>query len=1187
MTVRRRPKIMRMSLFYGSLAVFPLSFKIPFLYNKREMNKLKLMRNTFAIQKTGLLVLMALLFSRMWLLPPKLFGDTEPRFSHITMEDGLSSNTATSILQDRKGFLWFATTDGLNRFDGYTFRIYQHNPLDEGTISSSLTSALVEDRDGTLWVGTLGGGLNRFDSKSQRFTRFEHNPEDPDSLSSNTVWYLYEDPSGRLWAATDKGLNCLDKKTGAFTKWRHNKDDQYSLGSDDVAMVKTDSRGNFWVATQNNGLNLYDERKDRFIRFNQGPMEIRAIVEDTSGLIWLGTKDGLWKLTEKENNKNQNKTDTKNDSQKKSFTLTRATEAEGKLRHSIIMSLIEASPGILWAGTSNEGLFKLNLKNNTYQNFKNSPSNRDSIALNNIPVLYKDRSEILWVSTHNGIDKVALKQSQFGHHKIHTGKNSVHSNLVWSFYEDVDGLIWLGTENGMFLWNRKTNRISQWKTKTKRTDIHMNYRELHSFFSDYSFIEIKEDHDGNLWIAVSELGLIRMAKNRTNFTYFSHVPSRPNTISNNSVISICVDQDGTVWLGTKNGLNYFDKKKDVFVHYSAEPANPNGLSNNVVIFVYEDKSQNLWVGTMDGLNLFNRKAQTFRHWKREQGNPNSLSYSHIQCILEDSKKRLWIGTTGGGLNYFHRENNRFTHYREREGLANGVIHAIQEDQAGNLWLSTNAGISTFSPDTETFINYDVADGLQGFEFNGGASLKTRSGELLFGGANGFNAFYPKKITDNPFIPPVILTDFQVMDEMKPDGSDSPLMQDISETKEIILNHSVISFTIDFAALDFTAPDKNRYAFKMEGFHQDWVYRGADRRFVTFTNLDPGSYTFRVIGSNYRGDWNREGVSIKITIIPPFWQTWWFYTLAAVAFALVSSMLVNFIKKYMTFSLFWKKEKYIAGYMLLEKIGEGGMGTVYTAQDVSQKERIVAIKVLKDELFKHKDYRKRFIREALVIDQLHHPHIIDVFERGRYKHRLYIVMEYLVGKTLTEKIAGETQTDTLEMAQIMLQVSEALLKVHSKNIVHRDLKPDNIMLINQDGQSNFVKLLDFGLATMPFQTRLTQTGAIMGTISYMPPEQLSAGEYSSASDIYSLGAIFYETLTGRTVFTGDSMSEIVRQVLKDRPKEAIFWRQDIPPVLNRLVMQMLQWEREKRPTAEEVLKALNGFLERKKNAGHQQ
>jgi len=370
-------------------------------------------------------------------------------------------------------------------------------------------------------------------------------------------------------------------------------------------------------------------------------------------------------------------------------------------------------------------------------------------------------------------------------------------------------------------------------------------------------------------------------------------------LSHNNVWSIYEDKSATLWIGTwGEGLNKFDRQKEQFRHYKHDANDPNSLSNNYVFSIYEDRSATLWIGTRVGVNKFDRQKEQFSHYKHDANDPNSLSNNYVVSIYEDKSATLWIGTSGG-LNKFDRQKEQFSNYREKDGLPNNVIYGILEDNIGNLWMSTNKGLSKFNLQTEEFRNYDVKDGLQSNEFNE-AYFKSKSGvlpsgvspsgKMFFGGINGFNAFFPDSIKDNPHIPPIVITDFQIFNK------EAKLDKHISSVKKLELSYKDYVFSFEFAALNYTSPEKNQYAYQMQGFDEDWVYCGT-RRYVSYTNLDPGDYIFRVKGSNNDRVWNEEGTSINLTIVPPFWQTWWFRVLAVFTVALLIVFIFSWRKYY--------------------------------------------------------------------------------------------------------------------------------------------------------------------------------------------------------------------------------------------------------------------------------------------------
>jgi len=456
--------------------------------------------------------------------------------------------------------------------------------------------------------------------------------------------------------------------------------------------------------------------------------------------------------------------------------------------------------------------------------------------------------------------------------------------------------------------------------------------------------------------------------------------------------------------------------------------------------------------------------------------------------------------------------------------------------------------------------YGKDDGMKSHECIGGyqgAGCKTKDGKLWFPTVKGAVFIDPENIIANKIPPPVFI------EQVLLDGAAA------DPDQKIVIQPGVKRLEIHYTALSYANPQKVQFKYKLEGYDDQWINASSHRE-AFYTNLDADTYTFNVIACNDDGLWNETGAAITVQVRPPYWNTWWFRVIAIIGFAIFSYLVIHFSRKYITLSAFWKKQKYVGKFRLLDIIGTGGMGTIYKAKNLMDKSETVAIKVLKEEMFSDESSRKRFKQEAAIIDQLDHPNIVKVIERGESKQNLFIAMEYLQGITLTEKITADERLHIKEALHIMIQIADALAKIHSKNIIHRDLKPDNIMLIEKKGDPNFVKLLDFGLARTQYQTRLTQTSIVIGTISYISPEQISGKRSCAASDIYALGTIFYEMLTGDKPFMGETTTDIMKQILEKNPVEPIRCRDDIPRELNQLVMRMLGKEIKSRPVIFDVL-----------------
>lgn len=1085
----------------------------------------------------------------MIMLCSPFFPRDDINFEQIGITNGLSQNTVCTILQDSRGFLWFGTEDGLNRYDGYMFKVYKNNPDDPGSLNSNWIRSLYEDEWENIWVGTQGGGLNRYDRYTEKFVHYVHDPSNPNSLSDDTVWSICGDGTGALWLGTDNGLNRFIPGTGEFTRWLQEPVKPGESGHIVVKTIISEKPGVLWIGTLGSGLYRFAAGKlSHYLNEPNTPNnlnnnKIRAIYINPSGFLWVGTNEGLYKFD------------------KRRGTFSNYTK---KYNHFLspgvpITSLTgEKDSNILSIGTYGNGLYRLDQKTGTISHDQPIPCNPTSLSSNYIQVIYEDNNEIVWVGTDSGLNKFDKKKQKFVHWGMQLEDMSSLSNKsVWSIYKDREDIIWVGTEGGLDRLDRKNNTCSRFQINDK--SLRLDNKKIMS---------ILEDRNGNLWIGTDKDGLYRIDRMTKTAAHF-----QPNSLGTRINV-IYETKSGKLWLGTTEGLNKFAPLTETFTCYKNLDGKENSLSHNYVNVIYEDYSNALWIGTKDGLNLLLPGKETFTHWHADRNNPQGLSNENISCLCETKPGIFWIGTWGGGLNKFNRAKGTFEQYLEKDGLPNNVIYCILNDKHGNLWMSTNKGITKFNPEDKTFKNYDAGDGLQSNEFNAGAFYKSKDHEMFFGGIDGFNSFYPGNIIDNSHIPPIVITDFQVFSESNMINARSRLNQSITETKVIRLSYQDIVFSFDFAALDFSNPQKNKYAYKMEGFDRDWNLRDSTRRFATYTNLDHGRYVFRVKGSNNDGVWNENGTAITIIIVPPFWKTWWFRSLLFTAFAILSYFIINFIKQYIRFSGFWKTEKYIGKFKLLERIGSGGMGTIYKAEDTIEKSGLVALKVLREELFPDENHQQRFKREAAIIDQLDHPNIVKVFERGRHQEKLYIAMEYLEGKTLATKIAEEEKIDLKEILDIIFQIACALKKIHGKQIVHRDLKPENVMLIEKDGKSNFVKLLDFGLAKDVNHSKITQSGMVLGTVNYMAPEQISHGDCSLATDIYSLGVIFYEMVTGRIPFPGGKMTQIMGKILCETPMEPIHLRSDLPSECNKLINWMMEKDHILRPTVSEVLADLD-------------
>lgn len=817
------------------------------------------------------------------------------KFESISLEQGLSQSTVRCILQDSKGFLWFGTADGLNRYDGYKFKVYKTDSHDPNGLSSSVIRTIYEDRSGMLWIGTEGGGLNEFDPATERFVRYQYDRNDPNSLSNNYVWSVCEDRTGKLWIGTDGGgLNEFDRERARFTRYQHDPQTPNSLSHNSILSVYEDRTGRLWIGTRGGGLNQFDRAEGRFVRYQFDPDnpnslsndQVWSICEGQSGALWVGTfGGGLNKLVPSDV-----------DGSQISFIRYRHDRNNpNSLSHDRVVSIYQDRSGVLWIGTDGGGLNRLALPASSssrsgndgstpvFQHYRNDPNDPNSLSNNHVWSLSADRTGVLWIGTEfGGVNKLDPYKEKFNHYTSDPhNPNSLNDKSVWSLGEDRAGNLWIGTRaGGLNKFDRKKQRFTHYQNDPDNSNS-LSYNHVRAIY---------EDRSGLLWLGTDGGGLNSFDPKQEKFTRYLNDPNDPNSLSGNRVYSIIEDHSSVLWIGTRTGgLNRFDSDRSRFIHYQNDPNDSTSLSDNFVYEIYEDRSEVLWVGTFSGgLNRLvpgghEGALAAFASYQTDPHDPNSLSNNCVLAIYEDRAGELWIATAGGGVNKFNRQTETFTRYTEENGLANDFVYGILEDEQGNLWLSTNKGLSRFNPQTETFQNYDVRDGVQSNEFNGGAYHKgpaSRGGEMFFGGINGFNAFFPESIKDNPHVPPIFVTDFQIFNRSVGIGGDSPLRKHIAEPTEIVLSYKQNVFSFEFVALNYTIPEKNQYKYKLEGFDVDWVATGAANRTASYMNLSPGKYLFSVKGSNNDGVWNEEGATIKVTITPPFWETWWFRTMMA-------------------------------------------------------------------------------------------------------------------------------------------------------------------------------------------------------------------------------------------------------------------------------------------------------------------
>jgi ligand-binding sensor domain-containing protein/DNA-binding CsgD family transcriptional regulator len=792
-------------------------------------------------------------------------------FEQLSLQHGLSQSIVKSIAQDRLGFLYFGTEDGLNRYDGYHFSVIRHDPGNANSLSYNDVSALCIDRRGFIWAGTFNAGLNRYDPASGNVLRFRSDLNDPGSLSHDNVLAIIEDGNGNIWVACERGLNRLAPDPGAgggyrIARFRHDPGDRSSLGHDQVNALCLDRDGIMWIGTEA-GLDRLEPgkagqpifrhyRHDSTDPSSLSDNAVRSILQDSLGELWIGTQHGLNRIVRRSDG-------TKEASPPQSIAFRHYfhdPRDDASLSHDQVFALQEDGNGTLWVGTNGGGICLLDRQGGTFRQFRHDPLNPRSVSHDEIRAIYRDRQGIMWVGTYgSGVDKVARGSDQFVYFPyIPNSEDSIGNAIVWAIYEDDEDILWIGTHGGgLDRLDRKSGRFRHYRSDSERTG---------SLSSDFVRV-VRDAGGGDLWIGTHGGGICRFDPRTERFQAYRHDPDDPSSLGFDQVREIYRDRAGTVWVGTfGQGLDRMDEATGTFAHFRNVPGDPRSLSNNFVRAIHEDEAGNFWIGTEGGgLNLFDRKAGTFRAFRASAG----LAMTHVFAIHEDLDGILWLGVLGVGLTRFDPELETFKNYTPRDGLPSDFVYGILEDEQRNLWLSTNNGLAMFDPEQERFRIFGPGDGLQDREFNGSSYFQSRKGEMFFGGINGFNAFFPSRIQANTYVPPVVIEAFQKFNK------DVDLGRPVHELKEIRLSYKDTVFSFEFTALDFTAPAKNRYTYIMEGLNKEWIETDSEKRFAHFTTVPPGRYVFRVKGSNSDGIWNEAGAALTVIISPPFWLTWWF------------------------------------------------------------------------------------------------------------------------------------------------------------------------------------------------------------------------------------------------------------------------------------------------------------------------
>lgn len=812
----------------------------------------------------------------------------EKRFYHITSENGLSQSTIQSIHQDYEGYMWFGSQFGLNRYDGNDIKTYHYSADDSFSIGDDAIRVIYEDRKRNLWIGTQTSGINLYDRKKDHFIRFTGKPDELKTVSSNTIWAILEDIRDNLWVGTAHGLNIMNRDEKTFTRIFHDPDDPTSLTHNQITALFEDRNGSLWIGTAN-GFNLYnpDDRSfTRYQTFSENNVTkdlgiIRTIYEDNRGTLWIGThQNGLFRF----------------DTETESFDhFNHRSDDPMSIGGNSIFDLLEDSHGNFWIGTSNHGLNIFDRDTEQFYRFEHDVTNPYSINNNAIHDLYESREDILWAGTFaGGVNFLELKPETFTHFKNQPNNpQSLSNNVVQSIYQDRRGNIWIGTDGGgLNLFDPATNHFRHYVHEPGNSN---------SLSTDV-VLKIYETDEG-LWLGTYAGGVDLFDPEKNSFQNYRHRPDDPQSLGSNFIYDIHESDNGLIWVATNNGgIATFDRQAGEWRRYMADPENPDDnttISHNDVRAIYEDSFGDVWIGAYEG-NVDRYDSEQERFINYDLSYNNRLVASAVQYFYEDSQNRFWIGTRGAGLMVYDRENDQIIPFDFAEEQPGNMIQSIVEDNNGNLWMGTNNGLSRLNPDTGEATHYGREHGLQSREFNPGAVLKDSDGRLYFGSVSGFVRFHPDSVRVDTVTYPVVLTDFQIFNESVPIGDESFLENHISQTERLVLPHTATVFSFGYTALNFSAFKGDRFAYKLEGFDENWN-SVETQRMATYTNLNPGEYRFMVRSANKHGVWGEPTVALPVIITPPFWQTWWFYSLLVLGLILgvttVFRMRVQKIRKH--------------------------------------------------------------------------------------------------------------------------------------------------------------------------------------------------------------------------------------------------------------------------------------------------
>jgi ligand-binding sensor domain-containing protein/signal transduction histidine kinase len=760
---------------------------------------------------------------------PVIFAD-DIRFTSVTTSDGLSQTHVGSIVQDDLGFLWFGTVYGLNRFDGYTFKVFVHEPNNPNSLSGVNVSTLFKDREGILWIG-CEQFLDRFDPKTETFIHYP----------VRVVKHISQDRAGILWLSTASGLYRVDQ-SGNIRLYSHDPKDPESLADNDIRSTAEDKTGRFWVA-DSSGLEEMD-RATGHVRYRipiRNPSREFSFYEDGFGVFWIfyASGNGLASF----------------DHDKKALTYYSFQPNNiSSTAYSGVTAMLEDRQGNLWLATQGSGLMKFDREHRRLVSYRYEPGDPDSLAENRVYTLFQDGQGSIWVALfEKGLQRFVPEPAAF-----HPVGLQPKEGGIGCFYEDSHRNLWIGTRPALYRLD------SQGKTTA--------FRAMKSGVP-FDVISIVEDAAGLMWIGTFNNGLFRLDPKTSEWKNYRHAEEDSSSLSNDIVIRLLVDHRGTLWAATWDGLDRFDAQTGHFTTFHADSHNHQLIYNALA----EGREDDLWLGTNVGLQQFNTTTAQFTTYSQSDS-AGSLSDNEVNYIHVPRSGPMWVATQNG-LNKFDSSTRSFTVYGIRDGVANSAVSCVLEDRTGKLWMSTHKGVTSLDPSTMVVRNFSKPDGLPGPDMGGwGACLHSQSGQMFFAGFSGATSFKPEDVPRGAYVPPTVITDFRLLGENSRLALDrSPVHSAISYSSSIALSHKQNIFSLTFAALGYSNPQTNRYRYMLESLDRSWNEVGSDSRTVTYTSLPVGKFRFRVQGATNNSEWSQPGAELQLIILPPWWNTLWFRT----------------------------------------------------------------------------------------------------------------------------------------------------------------------------------------------------------------------------------------------------------------------------------------------------------------------